>query len=651
LAQAFFDTGRPCIIALQNSDTTLQNLHRMRALVLWLAVLSAILPHAVSDLKSILDAEMRPDDDEDEGDDGFSVEVENEKESSRAPAAKKVQSLEVPELDEDTFDEWVIRHPYAIVKFYYKDDERCQEFVGPMEEAAAIVAKRNPQHGQQPVFMAQVDAREQQGLTDMFGLNVVSKQVMMPTFHAFAFGMHQRYFSIHTRPLTVEAIVQKAAQVTVDAAKEQNMYIIEPGDKSMLWRYRESTRKTDVAILFYGYKNSAKTLTFKKAVKDFIGPYKDVCKIRCAIVNVSKADGIKMSMWRPGFTGTDAMELDYTGKWDAIAISRWAKKNTYPTIGHKFSINKYGWSAMKELFLEASVVVVLGEEAVGLEACKASAADGVCASEPKVLGEETSSQGGTSAVRSQLTQAFQDISGKYPLWRFVITTAAEVSASELDILGWRNNSDTMVTVLKDKRRYVLTDQEQLQSQFGLQDWLAEVSSGYVPPTWKTEALEVGEPTENADGILVLRGDTFEEYALDPAMDVLVLFTHTGCQVCEDVIEPVMRELDKRLEEQLWKSGVVLAKFDALKNECMEDVPTVPKLVIYPAVELNKKMKSRQIYPGLFELEPLTEFLVKYSKNIEEAHWFEKKKGKNLKAEEKILKEKNVPQDRRRRTPD
>merc|ERR1719265_495565 len=124
--------------------------------------------------------------------------------------------------------------------------------------------------------------------------------------------------------------------------KEQAFHEIEADDKGGLKRFKLSTREDSVALIYSGYTKSAKALTFKKAVKDF-QHYRAVTNIRAALVNASKADGIKMTMYRPGFSGVDATELEYSGKWDTIAIGRWAKKNSYPTVSQKFSINKYGW--------------------------------------------------------------------------------------------------------------------------------------------------------------------------------------------------------------------------------------------------------------------------------------------------------------------
>merc|ERR1712107_574309 len=164
----------------------------------------------------------------------------------------------------------------------------------------------------------------------------------------------------------------------------------------------------------------------------------------------------------------------------------------------------------------------------------------------------------------------------------------------------------------------------------------KVSLGQVLPWWKTQPIAEGaaSPAVHA-GLTVLTGQSFADFAFNASRDVFVLFHAPWCSVCSETVLPLLSQLADRIQEQGWDADAVkIAKLDASLNECEEEAVEFPKIVLYPAVEAHQKMKERRIYPGFFNLEHLTEYLVKYSKNIKLTHWIDKPKPKAKRRKQK-----------------
>merc|ERR1712150_363351 len=66
-----------------------------------------------------------------------------------------------------------------------------------------------------------------------------------------------------------------------------------------------------------------------------------------------------------------------------------------------------------------------------------------------------------------------------------------------------------------------------------------------------------------------------------------------------------------------KKGLVIAKMNAVRNECREEVVTVPKLVLYPAVPAGQKMKRRIDYKGLRQLPLVKGLVLKSAKGLQD----------------------------------
>jgi len=93
----------------------------------------------------------------------------------------------------------------------------------------------------------------------------------------------------------------------------------------------------------------------------------------------------------------------------------------------------------------------------------------------------------------------------------------------------------------------------------------------------------------------------------------------GAAIAKDLIEPEWRDLAKHVHRTgLDLLGVVIAKMDATANECEEEVASYPKLVLYPAVKSDRKMRARQVYLGRREFAPMLDFLMENARNLDSA---------------------------------
>merc|ERR1712187_124914 len=93
--------------------------------------------------------------------------------------------------------------------------------------------------------------------------------------------------------------------------------------------------------------------------------------------------------------------------------------------------------------------------------------------------------------------------------------------------------------------------------------------------------------------------------------------------CEK-LAPVWTKLATEVRLRGWhKKGVVIAKIDMENNDCEEEVQSYPKLVLYPAVRPDRKMKEKQVFTpakvqSLAELpvEKLLDFLSNTAINLD-----------------------------------
>jgi len=115
-----------------------------------------------------------------------------------------------------------------------------------------------------------------------------------------------------------------------------------------------------------------------------------------------------------------------------------------------------------------------------------------------------------------------------------------------------------------------------------------VLDGRAKPRFKSEMATGNEVDE--DGVTILKGSTFDEQIKDPTKDYFVNFWHPRCEHCK-LLNALWGKLARIVKKKGWdRKGVVIAKMDVSKNDCEEEVTSFPKIVLYPAVAADKKMK-------------------------------------------------------------
>merc|ERR1712061_751129 len=98
-------------------------------------------------------------------------------------------------------------------------------------------------------------------------------------------------------------------------------------------------------------------------------------------------------------------------------------------------------------------------------------------------------------------------------------------------------------------------------------------------------------------------------------DVLVALLAPNCEKCNDTVRPMLIELAAKSWKKGWdKLGLIIASFDVSRNDCIEDVSSYPKLVLYPAVNKDMKLSLKQVYAtgAKYELDLATTFLLDYA---------------------------------------
>jgi len=284
-------------------------------------------------------------------------------------------------------------------------------------------------------------------------------------------------------------------------------------------------------------------------------------------------------------------DIAYEGTWTATKITQWIKDSAYPRVGRMYTAETYGPWGLEEMGLEASVVAVVEDKL-------------------HVVDKEMA-----GTTWEKIENIFDDLAKDFPKWKFTVTSRSGqgthvVEGNQLTQLGVKKYSEDtysepLICVLKGKLKYVLEGDQDIEDIDQVKQFLENVQRGNIRATYKSELSAPTEPDET--GSLVLTGQTFPEHALDPKKNVLVLYTAppSMCKRCGDWTD-VWNKISKRV-----KGAVVIARMNPLLNECEEDTADFPKLVLYPAVPQQKKMKKRQVYNGEANLEEVVVFIENY----------------------------------------
>jgi len=304
----------------------------------------------------------------------------------------------------------------------------------------------------------------------------------------------------------------------------------------------------------------------------------------------------------------DRKTVIYNGSWFFSDIVEWAVQLAYPSLGQEFTLHQYGNSALEETNFDASVVTIFDDD-------------------------ETEEDG--DFIMQDVMDILRTLIPKYPKWRFTYEKldTLKKKAKEMEFLGVvASRFEPSIFVLQRNKKFILEGVENIRELETVTGFLSNVSKGTARPAYLSEP----DPEKERDGddCLILTGRNFPQYAFDPKKDVFVLFTSNtsknpgqlgltvndnnrdlakagsgpGNVVCEDCqkLEPEWKKLAKAV-----KGGVVLARMEATKNHCEEEVGDgeMPKTILYPAVPAHKKMKKRIVYRGLGTAANMLDFLL------------------------------------------
>ncbi|CAK9066184.1 unnamed protein product [Durusdinium trenchii] len=462
--------------------------------------------------------------------------------------------------DEDDFPESVHALTESTFDSFLKDKRVLVEFYAPW---CGHCQKLEPEYNQAADTLRMEGAKTELAKVDATAETALAEKYQVKSYPTL------KYFVNGGEPVDYEG-GRDASSIAEWLRKREKPAVEELSDSQVDDFIEKSLKSGAFAVVAHVKKKSARAKALYKAAEALVD-YK-ASKLRLAAVWLPKtADPKKdatMAMSRPEM---EPQKLDFTGTWTDGAIRKWVKQSTYALVGSGFKVEKYGTEALEAVGAKGSVVGIYSEE----DATK---------------------------VKELLTKT----ASKESQWRF--TALARGAVEDQDVLGVRGDS-SMISVLHGDKKYVLRENlsaEAVEKLLG--EILAKKARPYYKSATRTEELE--------DGVTVLTGDTFEEVVMNSKKDVFVEFYAPWCGHCKK-LAPVWSDLAKKAEKEGFaKKGVVIAKMDVTENECEEQISGYPTLVLYPAVKKEKKMRQKLIYSGARDFDPLMDFLVENSVNLE-----------------------------------
>lgn len=184
---------------------------------------------------------------------------------------------------------------------------------------------------------------------------------------------------------------------------------------------------------------------------------------------------------------------------------------------------------------------------------------------------------------------------KYPRWKFTLCELSALEEKHKEALLADKSAEAIEPFVAvrhgSKKRYVLEGSFE-KMDGGLKDFLSQAHAGKLFSRYRSGPKHANEVQE---GVTLLTGHTFDEHTKNPKLDYFVFFTHGRCDHCRD-LQPVWKKLAAEVKAKGWrKQGVIIAAMDAEKNDCEEDIQEYPRLVLYPAVKAEQKMKKKRLF--------------------------------------------------------
>jgi len=398
-----------------------------------------------------------------------------------------------------------------------------------------------------------------------------------------------------------------------------------------LQAWLDDIEEDNFALVVHVKKKSVRYNTFVKVAEDTLREW-DIAKIKFAAVYLPKtADAKKdavLTMHRPGIKAPDEAKITYTGNWAIEKIARWAQEGCYPTLSKKFNRNQYAPQSLEAFGWSATVVGVVDDNT-------------------EIEGQEDKKKDPDDLLLPKVEQVLTPLADENPKWKFAIAEIEKLEDHELELLGVAYGTEPRIVVLvgdelaKKTRKYHLVGEDKITDTEEVKKFFEDVKAKKATQHFRSEPTPENELDD--DGVLILTGNTFEEKVMDENKDVFVEFYAPWCKQCE-ALKPEWASMMRQGAKAGWSGrDVVIAKMDASANECEEEVPSFPRMVLYPAVKASQKMKKRQVYAGGRKATALYDFVTESAVNLQEGEddeddeeEEEKPKKKAKKADKKEL---------------
>merc|ERR1711907_228890 len=156
---------------------------------------------------------------------------------------------------------------------------------------------------------------------------------------------------------------------------------------------------------------------------------------------------------------------------------------------------------------------------------------------------------------------------------------------------------------KTGKKYVRNGQSLFREPGFVEKFVADVKAKKLKPVQRSEAAP--QKAEKSPGLTTLVANTFDDIVMDKNKYVIVDYSSPTCKECKE-LDPIWKEVAKAAKKSL--KNVVVAHINVDANDVEEPMEMVPKIVLYPAVSSERKIKAKRIYTGKRRLEEIMTFI-------------------------------------------
>eukprot|EP00929_Paragymnodinium_shiwhaense_P108614 TRINITY_DN74923_c0_g1_i1.p1 TRINITY_DN74923_c0_g1~~TRINITY_DN74923_c0_g1_i1.p1 ORF type:complete len:663 (-),score=123.33 TRINITY_DN74923_c0_g1_i1:30-1856(-) len=299
-----------------------------------------------------------------------------------------------------------------------------------------------------------------------------------------------------------------------------------------------------------------------------------------------------VTVHRVGFEAPDASEVargvDAEEAWNAESLVHWLKWHSYPLVGKRYSGERYGRAAMDDLRgLEGAVVLVLDDER-------------------------------EDELRPKLLPQLEHLALLESNYRVTTDEVSRLRPFEIAALGGLHGVAPWLSLTIGEYKFVLKNETELLAPDGIKNFFKDAKDGLVRPAFKSASPPLEEVNDH--GLVEVTGESFERVVLNESANVFVSFYDERCGYCKQ-LAPTWEKLAEAVQKAGWthEGGVVVARMEGYDNEC-EETPLLkkhgfPRLVLYPAGGLTRKLRTRAVYDGPRDLGLMLEFLISNIKGL------------------------------------